>query len=320
MIRGVFALISVLHCGIAHAESWPNERPIKVIVAFTAGSATDIVARTVFEKVGKTIGQTFVVENRGGAGGTIGASTVAHSNPDGYTLLVTSSGYTVAPSIYSNLNYDSEKDLQPIIPLASSPMVLVVSPLKGYRSIADLVSAAKARPGSINYASAGIGSASHLPAERFRLAAGFQAVHVPYKGAPEAALEVLSQRVDFYFSPLPVVRGMIKDGKLEALAVSGTQRSTFLPTIPTTIEAGYPNSDYNFWIGLFAPRGTPATVITRLNEEVRKATTDLDVKNAFESIGAEPMTMTAQQFEALIHREIKSNSDLVEAAGIKRAN
>lgn len=314
---GVLTTLFVFLPSGVFAQSWPTRQPIRVIVAFTAGSATDIVARTIFEQVGKQIGQTFVVENHGGAGGTIGAATIARAPPDGYTLLVTSSGHTVAPSIYSKLSYDPEKDFRPIIPLASTPMVLVVSPNKGYRTVADLVMAAKAKPGSLNYGSAGIGSASHLPAERFRLTAGFEAVHIPFKGAPEAALEVLTERADFYFSPLPVVRGMIQDEKLLALAVSNSQRSSFLPNVPTTVEAGYPNSDYNFWIGLFAPGGTPAEIVNRLNSEVVKAWDVPFVKDALARIGAEPMKLSAQQFEALVHDEIRTNAELIKAAGIK---
>lgn len=317
MFLGVLTILFGLMSNGVFAQSWPTTQPIRVIVAFTAGSATDIVARTIFKQVGEQIGQTFVVENRGGAGGTLAAATIAHAPPDGYTILVTSSGFTVAPSIYSKLPYDPETDFRPIIPLASTPMVLVVSPNKGYKRVADLVKAAKAKPGSLNYGSAGIGSASHLPAERFRLSAGFEATHVPFKGAPEAALEVLTERIDFYFSPLPVVRGMIQDGKLLALAVSGSQRSSFLPNVPTTLEAGYPNSDYNFWIGLFAPGGTPAEIVNRLNSEVVKAWAVPAVKDALARIGAEPMKLSAQQFEALVHKEIRANAELIKAAGIK---
>ena len=317
VLLGVLTVLFSLMSSGVFAQSWPTRQPIRVIVAFTAGSATDIVARTIFKQVGEQIGQTFVVENHGGAGGTLGAATIAHAAPDGYTFLVNSSGHTVAPSIYSKLSYDPEKDFRPIIPLASTPMVLVVSPKKGYMNVSDLVKAAKARPGSLNYGSAGIGSASHLPAERFRLSAGFDATHVPFKGAPEAALEVLTERIDFYFSPLPVVRGMIQDGKLLALAVSSSQRSSFLPNVPTTLEAGYPNSDYNFWIGLFAPGGTPVEIVDRLNSEVVRSWGVPIVKDALAHIGAEPMNMSAQQFGALVHEEIGMNAELVKAAGIK---
>lgn len=300
----------------AHAQTWPAGQPIKVVIPFTAGSATDVIARTVFEQVGSQIGQTFVIDNRVGASGTLGANAVAKADPDGFTLLVNSSSHTITPSTFANLPYDTEKDFAAIAPLANLANVLVVAPAK-YKSVKDVVEAARAKPGTLNYASAGAGSASHVNAERFLLAAKAKAQHVPFKGAPEALREIVADRIDFYFTPLAPARGLINDGKLAAIAVSSTQRSKALPNVPTTVEAGFPNSEYNFWIGVFAPAKTPAPVLERLHKEVAAALANPAVVEKMSKLGADPMTMSAGDFRALIGKEIVSNAELVKAAGIK---
>jgi tripartite-type tricarboxylate transporter receptor subunit TctC len=300
----------------AYAQAWPAKQPIKVVIPFSAGSATDVVPRTILEQVGKQIGQTFVVENRVGAGGTLGVREVAKAEPDGYTLLVHSTTHAVTPSTYSNPGYDAKRDFAAITSLASLPNVLVVPPNK-FKTVKDLVDAAKASPGSMNYASAGAGSAAHLNAERLLMAAGFKATHVPFKGGPEALNEIMSGRVDFYFIPLPPARGLIAAGKVGALAVSGSRRASALPDIPTTVEAGFPNSEYNFWIGMFAPAGTPKDIVDRLNAEVVKALQDPGVKDRLGKLGADPMTMKPAEFDAFVKKEIDLNADLVKAAGVK---
>lgn len=300
----------------AHAQTWPAGQPIKVVIPFTAGSATDVIARTVFEQVGSQIGQTFVIDNRVGASGTLGANAVAKADPDGFTLLVNSSSHTITPSTFANLPYDTEKDFAAIAPLANLANVLVVAPAK-YKSVKDVVEAARAKPGTLNYASAGAGSASHVNAERFLLAAKAKAQHVPFKGAPEALREIVADRIDFYFTPLAPARGLINDGKLAAIAVSSTQRSKALPNVPTTVEAGFPNSEYNFWIGVFAPAKTPAPILERLHKEVAAALANPAVVEKMSKLGADPMTMSAGDFRALIGKEIVSNAELVKAAGIK---
>lgn len=300
----------------AYAQAWPAKQPIKVVIPFSAGSATDVVPRTILEQVGKQIGQTFVVENRVGAGGTLGVREVAKAEPDGYTLLVHSTTHAVTPSTYSNPGYDAKRDFAAITSLASLPNVLVVPPNK-FKTVKDLVDAAKASPGSMNYASAGAGSAAHLNAERLLMAAGFKATHVPFKGGPEALNEIMAGRVDFYFIPLPPARGLIAAGKIGALAVSGSRRASALPDIPTTVEAGFPNSEYNFWIGMFAPAGTPNDIVDRLNAEVVKALQDPGVKDRLGKLGADPMTMKPAEFDAFVKKEIDLNADLVKAAGVK---
>lgn len=299
----------------AYAQTWPAGQPIKVIIPFTAGSATDVIARTVFEQVGSQIGQTFVVDNRVGASGTLGANAVAKADPDGYTLLVNSSSHTITPSTFPNLPYDTEKDFAAVIPLANLANVLVVAPSK-YKSVKDVADAARAKPGALNYASAGAGSASHVNAERFLLAANAKAQHVPFKGAPEALREIVADRIDFYFTPLAPARGLINDGKLAAIAVSSSSRSKALPNVPTTIEAGLPNSEYNFWIGVFAPAKTPASILERLHQEIAAALANPGVQEKLTKLGADPMVMSSADFRALIGKEIKDNAALVKAAGI----
>ncbi|MFN3349681.1 Bug family tripartite tricarboxylate transporter substrate binding protein [Pseudorhodoplanes sp.] len=318
MLKPTMALVAALlaFATSAHAQSWPAGQPIKVIIPFTAGSATDVIARTVFEQVGSQIGQSFVIDNRVGASGTIGANAVAKADPDGYTLLVNSSSHTITPSTFSNLPYDTEKDFAAVIPLANLANVLVVSPAK-YKSVKDLVEAARAKPGVLNYGTAGSGSASHVNAERFLLAANAKAQHVPFKGAPEALREIVADRIDFYFTPLAPARGLINDGKLAAIAVSSSSRSKALPNVPTTIESGIPNSEYDFWIGLFAPAKTPAPILERLHKEIAAALANPGVQEKLTKLGADPMPMSAADFRALIGKEIKSNAELVKAAGIK---
>ena len=302
--------------GAASGQSWPV-KPIKAIVPFTAGSATDVTARTVLEPLSQRLGQPIIVENRPGAGGTIGVGLVAKADPDGYTLLVHSSSYTVTPSTYSNLPYDTLRDFTGITPLALLPNVLVIAPSKGIHSVRELVAAAKAKPGSMNYASAGAGSATQLNAERFRLGAGFEGVHIPFKGTPEALTEVMTGRVDYYFCPVISVLSLIKDGKLLALAMGSSRRSSTLPDVPTTLEAGIPNSDYNFWVGMFVPARTPKDIVARLYQETARTLQDPDVREKMAKQGAEPMMFTPEQFEKYIRDEISSNAALVKAAGIK---
>ena len=297
------------------AQAWPA-KPIRLIVPLTAGSATDVMARLVMDQVSVQLGQPIVLENRPGAGNTIGMSAVAKADPDGYTILANSSTHTVTPATRSNLGFEMT-DLAAIVPLGNMPVVMVFNPSKGYKKLSDFVAAAKAKPGSVNYASAGAGNSSHLNGERFRLAAGFDAVHLPFKGAPEALTEVVAGRADFYFAPLINALPLLKDGHLQALAVSGSSRASVLPDVPTTVEAGYPNSEYNFWAGVFAPSKVPAEVRERLYAEIAKALQHPAIREKLIGLGADPMPLTSAQFEALVRREIETNTQLAKAAGIK---
>jgi tripartite-type tricarboxylate transporter receptor subunit TctC len=303
--------------GAAFAEAWPKEKPIKVIIPFGVGSATDIIARIVMEEVGRQVGQTVVPENRVGASGTIAAGAVAKSEPDGYTVLVHSSSHTVTPSTFSKLPYDAEKDLAGVLPLANIPIVVVASSERGYKSLGDLVRAGLAKPGSMNFASAGAGSATHLAAERLKISAKLEAAHVAFKGSSEALTEILGGRIDFYCSPIDAAISLIKDGRVTALAVSSAKRASSLPGVPTTVEAGYPDSGYQFWVGSFVPRATPADIRKRLHAEMVKAIASPAIAKKLADLGAEPLTISPEEFDAMVKREIASNAAVVKAAGVK---
>lgn len=304
---------------VAEAQEWPTKQPIRLISPFPPGATPESVGRPVFDVVAKAIGQTYVFENRVGAGGTIGMGTVARADPDGYTLLVNSSVHTITPITYPNTKYDALKDLVPIIPLAQFPNALVV-PAARYKTIKEMVEFGRANPGKLTYGSGGIGAATHLNAELLALSAGFKAVHVPFRGAPDALREVVGNRIDFYFSPLASALPVIEAGEVRALAVSSPKRSPYLPNVPTTLEAGYPNSEYIFWLGVFAPRGTPQPILDRLHAEIRKAFGDANVKSVLGKQGADPFLLEPKAFDAFLREEIKVNAKIVEAAGIKPAN
>jgi tripartite-type tricarboxylate transporter receptor subunit TctC len=303
-------------CSVAAAQDWPT-KTIRAVVPLTAGSATDQIARAVLDPVAKELGQPIVIENRPGAGNTLGMTSVARAEPDGYTLLVNSSSHAIVPATYNNLPFDTLRDLKAIIPLGNMPTVLLVSPSKGYKTVADLVAAGKAKPGAMNYSSAGAGNFSHFATEVFLRSAGFQAVHVPSKGAPEAITEVLAERVDFFFSPLLLALSQIRAGKLQALAVSGSQRAAALPDVPTTKEAGYPDSEYNFWVGLFAPSKTPAPILLRLHAESLKAVKTETVQQRLAKLGVDPMMLSAEAFDKLVRDEVDINTKIAKVVGIK---
>jgi tripartite-type tricarboxylate transporter receptor subunit TctC len=300
--------------GSACAQEWPT-RPIRAIIPFTAGSGSDIVGRTVLEQISKQLGQPIIVENRVGAGGTIGTAVVAKAEPDGYTLLFESSAHTSTPLVYKNLSY-TPADFTPIASVASLPQVLIISPAKNITSVGALAAAAKANPGKMTYASGGVGSATHLSVERFRLSAGFEAVHVPFRGGPEAITEVMTGRVDFYFVPVLPALGFIRDGRLLPLAVSTKQRASLLPDVPTTTEAGFKDSDYNFWVGLLAPAKTPQAIIQRLHAEAEKAVKTPEVAAKLKGYGADPMLQSTAEFQQQIKNELAANETLVKAIGL----
>jgi tripartite-type tricarboxylate transporter receptor subunit TctC len=302
--------------GMAQAQGYPT-KPIKFIVPFSAGSATDIVARTVGDAMGKSMGQTIVIENKLGAGGTIAAAQVARSEADGYTILVHSSGHALNPALYPNLGYDTLKDLTGITTLAAVPNVLVVHPSKGWKTQADLLAAVKAKPGTFNYASAGVGSGTHMNAEIFRLQTGIDALHVPYKGTPDAMTNVIGGTNDWFFAPLASALPLIKDGKLQALSVSTKTRASTLPQVPTSIEAGVPNSDYTLWIGMIAPSATPPAVLKKLHEEALKALASPDTKERLLKLGADPFPQSPEAFNAYIKTEMDTAARIAKAANLK---
>ncbi|HUC51052.1 MAG TPA: tripartite tricarboxylate transporter substrate binding protein [Xanthobacteraceae bacterium] len=295
-------------------EAWPSH-PIRAVIPFSAGSSVDIVGRVVLDPLSQRLGQTIVVENRGGAGGTIGCAFVAQQPADGYTILVNASAHTSAPAIYPNASYDVVRDFSGVIPFGSVPNVVIIAPSKGIKTLKELVTAAKA--GNMTFSSAGVGSATHLAAERLRISAGFNATHVPFKGGVEAITEVMTGRVDFACMGVPSALPFITDGKLLALAVCTPKRTASLPNVPTTIELGYPNSDYNFWMGMFVPAKTDRAILERLRAETQKALADPAVVDKLKPQGMEPMPLSPAEFDALIKKEVTQNIALVKAAGIK---
>jgi len=286
-------------------------------VPFTAGSATDILARTFAQKLQEFWGQPVVIDNRPGAGGTIGAGIVAKSPPDGYTLLVHSAAYAVNPFIYPELPYDTVKEFVEIAPLGGQPNVLVVAPSSGIKSVAELIAQAKQKPGQFNYGSAGTGSGTHINAEKFKLATKIDAVHVPYKGTPEVLTDTMAGRVTYFFSPISAALPQVKEGRLLALGVSSAQRSSVLKDVPTIAESGVPGFDYNLWVGLFGPAGMPAELVDRINKDVQRALASPEIKERFANLGAEPMPMTPAQFKSFVRGEVDESSKIVKAAGIK---
>jgi tripartite-type tricarboxylate transporter receptor subunit TctC len=301
---------------IAAAQSWPA-RPIRAFVTAGPGSAVDVVPRVVFDQLAIQLGQPIVIENRGGAGGTIAVTVVARAQPDGYTILAASSALTVAPWLHPSVPYETSRDLAAIAALGSIPNVLVTSPLNGSKTLAEFIAMARAKPGSFNYASTGVGTATHMSAERFRVSAGIEAVHVPTKSGPEALTEVLSGRADFYLCPLATALPFIRDGKVLGLAVSGAKRLPELPDVPTTSESGLADADYTFWLGLFAPAKTTRDIVHRLHDETVKAMRSPNVSEKLATLGVAPMPVTPEQFDALVKAEIASNALLVKAAGIR---
>jgi tripartite-type tricarboxylate transporter receptor subunit TctC len=315
MNRVVPLLLALAACNVS-AQGWPA-KPLRAIVPVGAGSSTDIVHRIVLEQVAEQLGQPIVVENRVGAGGSIGTAAVAKAPPDGYTLLANGSAHTIAPALYRNLPYDPVRDFAAIVPIGSSPSVLVVSPARGMKRAADLVAAAKAQPNALNFSSVGIGTATHLSAERFVASAGVLAVHVPFKGGAEAMTEVLAGRVDFFFGPVALVLPQVREGKLVALAVNTSKRSATLPDVPTTSEAGIIDAEYPIWFGLFAPAGTPREVVERISRETLIALQTPKVRERLAALGVDPMPMSPDEFAAHVNREVSLNAALTRKAGLK---
>ncbi|HEV3239660.1 MAG TPA: tripartite tricarboxylate transporter substrate binding protein [Casimicrobiaceae bacterium] len=309
-------LLLIAWASTAMGQAYPN-KPVHIIVPFTAGSATDILARTFGQKLSEIWNQSVIVDNRPGAGGTIGAAVVAKAAPDGYTLLVHSAAQAYNPSIYPSLPYDTVKDFVDIAPLGGQPNVLVVAPAAGLKTVAELIAQAKQKPGQLNFASAGTGSGTHINGEKFKLAAGIDVVHIPYKGTPEALSDTLAGRVSYFFSPISAALSFVRDGKLLALAVSTARRSSVLPNVPTIAESGLPGFDYSLWVGMFAPAGTPTAIVDRIARDLRAAEQASDVKERLAALGAEPMPMTPAEFTQFVNSEIVDSAKIVKAAGIK---
>jgi tripartite-type tricarboxylate transporter receptor subunit TctC len=317
-VRTVVTACALLICATASvsADTWPS-KSIRAIVPFGAGSAVDVVPRLVFDQLSKQLGQSIIVENRGGAGGTIGAAAVAKADADGYTMLVHSSAHTIAPALFSNLSYDVNRDFVTVAVMGSVPNVMIIAPSKGFKTAKDYVAHSKANPTASTYASLGVGSAVHMSAERFRLSAGFNSTNIPFKGGAAALSEIIAGRVDFYFCPIATSMPHIKAGRLLGLAVSSPQRASALPDIPTTLELGFPQSDYSFWMGVFMPAKTPPEIVAKLGAEIRKALESPDVKAKFAGLGVEIATQTPAQFDEQVKKEVVTYGEFVKTAGLK---
>ena len=315
-MRKLAALAALVFAGATWAQTYPA-KPITIIVPFTPGSATDVAARLVGEKLNAAWGQPVIVDNRPGAGGTIGIAQTARAEPDGYTLAVVSTGHVVNPVLYKDLPYDTLKDLAGVAPIASLPSVLVVAPGLGVKNVKELVALANAKPGALNYGTAGVGSAAHINSEKFNHAAGIKAVHIPLKGTPPILAETMAGRVHFAWVPSLGSMGLLKDGKLVALAVSTPRRIAALPEVPTIAEAGYPGGEFNFLVGMLAPAKTPREVVAKVNAEVNKALKLPEVIDRLAKLGAEPMSMTPAAFDAFIRHEHDELGKIMRDAGAK---
>lgn len=315
--RPTILLISLLLAGAAptSAQDWPTERPVKIIVPFTAGSATDIVARAVFDEVSRQIGQSVVVENCTGAGTTLGSALVAKAEPNGYTLLVNSTSHAVVATTYPKLPFSVADDFIALSALAAQPFVITTR--TKYKTIADLVQYARANPGVVNYGSNGIGSSGMLFLEKFALVAKIKMTHVPFRGTPEAITEIVANRLDIFPGTALSTLDLARAGKVNALAVSTPQRSSSIPDVPTLAEAGIPGADYVFWIGAFAPARTPRPVVERIHSEIIKALDLPKLKKKFVDLGADPMPMSMADFDAFVRKEIKLNAEIFAAIGLK---
>jgi tripartite-type tricarboxylate transporter receptor subunit TctC len=319
VVRAICSLIltAILAVGTASAQTWPS-RTITAIIPFAPGNANDITARVVLDQISKQLGQTIVIENRGGAGGTIGVGQAARAAPDGYTILFHSASFAAAYVTHKTLPYDTLNDFTAVSAVGISPSVLVAAPSKGYKTAGELIAAAKAKPGALNFASAGIGAASHLAAEKFRVSAGIQAQHIPFKGPVEALTEVMAGRIDYYFLPLAPALANIRSGKVTALAVSSEKRAPTLPDVPTVGEIGLPGAVYLFWNGVFVPAKTPKPIVDRLYAETQKAIADAGVKERLAKLGIDPLVMSQPEFEKYFKADVLDTEKLAKAAGIQK--
>jgi tripartite-type tricarboxylate transporter receptor subunit TctC len=311
----VIAMLGALAVPAA-AQNYPT-KPVQVILAFTPGSAVDIVGRIVTAKLSEMWGQPVVNDNRSGAGGSIGSAAVARAAPDGYTLLVTSNAHTVNPAIFAHLPYDTLKDFTDIVPFTEQPNVMVVGADSAYKTLGELVAAAKAKPGTINLGHAGIGSGTHLSTEKFIAAANIKVVEVPFKGTPEVIAAILSHNVDGYWAPISAGLSNIKSGKLRALAVTTAKRSPTLPEVPTIAEAGVKGAESALWVAMWGPAGMSPELVNKINADTRKALADPAVKGRLQSLGNDTMDMSPQEFAKLVRSEMDDYARVLKAAGIK---
>jgi len=315
-MKQLFGVFLALFASAALAQSYPT-KPVRLVVAFTPGSSTDIIGRAVAAKLQEMWGQPVVVENRAGAGGTVGSEFVLRADPDGYTLLANSSAHAANPGMYKDLRYDTMRDFVNLALLGGGPNVLMVGPETGWKTLKDFVDAAKKTPGKLNFSSAGMGSGTHFNLEKLKLAAGIDVQHVPYKGTPEAIGDTIAGRVCCYWAPLNAALPHVNGGKAVALAVSSAQRSPLLPNVPSVAEQGYAGFDYTLWVGLWGPAKMPAEVAAKINKDVNAALASADLRERLTKLGTVPGNLTIAQFTEFVRKEIEETKTILQAAGIK---
>jgi tripartite-type tricarboxylate transporter receptor subunit TctC len=306
-------LAAVLMSGAALADTnWPT-KPIKAVNPFGAGSAGDVVPRLFFEKLSTELGQPIVIENRVGAGGSVGTGAVAKSDPDGYTLLSQTNAISIAPAIFPNLNYDTTRELSSVLMIGYAANVMIVPNERPWKTIQDFLASAKTKGTVINYGSVGVGSAVHISSEKFRAAAGFEATHIPYRGGSEVITDIIGGRIDFYFCPLATALPLIREGQVRALVVSTPTRVRDLPDVPTPIDAGLKDADSSIWFGVFVPAKTPPEIVEKLYVTGTKVLNTADMQASLKKIGVEPMPMKSSEMDALLVKEITDNKVLLKS-------
>jgi tripartite-type tricarboxylate transporter receptor subunit TctC len=315
-MKRLIAVVLALFASGALAQGYPN-KPVRIVVAFTPGSSTDIIGRAVAAKLQDMWGQPVVVENRAGAGGTVGSEFVLRSDADGYTLLANSSAHAANPGLYKEMRYDTMKDFVNLALLGGGPNVLITGSDSGFKTLGDFVKAAKANPGKLNFASAGTGSGTHFNLEKLKIATGVDVQHVPYKGTPEAIGDTIANRTCCYWAPLNAALPQVSGGKAVALAISSAQRSPLLPNVPSVAEQGYPGFDYTLWVGLWGPAKMPADVAAKINKDVNAALASPDLRERLTKLGTVPGNLTIPQFTDFVKKEIEETSKILQAAGIK---
>ena len=316
LTHAALAILALSCPCFALAQQYPA-KPVRLVVGFTAGASIDIVARAIGQRMGESIGQQVVVDNRPGAGSNIGAEIVAKSPPDGYTILIVNNALAVSHTLYAKLSYDALRDLTPVSQVSAMPHLLGVHPSLPAKNIKELIALAKAKPGMLSFASSGVGVSDHIAGELFKYMTGIKMVHVPYKGGPQAATDVASGQVDMWFGGLPSIMPFVKSGRVRALAVTSLQRSPALPDVPTMNEAGVPGYEVILWYGIFAPAATPREIVQRLNAEIGKAQDAPDVRERFATLGLTAVHTSPEQFEKFFRAEIEKWGKVVKAAGLK---
>ena len=311
-------LAAGLVCGVSlsYAQNYPN-RTVKMVVPLTTGSGADIAGRVVAKSLSETWKQSVIIENRPGAGGLIGTGVVVNAEPDGYTLLVQSASYAANPAIYKKLPYDPLKSLVDVAILGQTPYVMITAADSPYQSIRDLVIAAKSKPNEITFASAGVGSSTHLAAEYFNQIMGIKLIHVPYKGSPEAIADTMSGRTAFYMAPLDTAIGQLKGGKVRALGVTSKTRNAAVPDIPSVAEQGYANFEIGLWFGVWAPAATPPAIVKKINQDINQAMQDPEVKTAYETKGIKATQMSPAGFAKFVREEIGKYQKIAKEAAIE---